>query len=76
MKFNDPFTRANRAARTAGADDRVVELMLPLGLELDEDSEGNVFIKSIEKNSRAEKSGKVKCQQQLCTHTNCSHYAH
>lgn len=41
----------------AGASDRKVELYMPLGLELDEDEDGNVFIKSIEKNSRAEKSG-------------------
>lgn len=56
---NDAFTRANRAARSAGADDRIVELRLPLGIELDEDKEGNVFVKSIDKNSRAEKSGLV-----------------
>lgn len=56
---NDAFTRANRAARSAGADDRIVEIKLPLGLELDEDKEGNVFVKSIEKGGRAEKTGKV-----------------
>ena len=28
-------------------------------MELDEDKNGNVFVKSIEKNSRAEKSGKI-----------------
>lgn len=56
---NDAFTRANRATRSAGADDRVVEIYLPLGMELDEDKDGNVYVKSIEKNGRAEKSGKV-----------------
>ena len=56
---NDAFTRANRSARQAGADDRMVEILLPLGLELDEDKEGNVFVKSIEKNGRAERTGKV-----------------
>lgn len=56
---NDAFTRANRSARQAGADDRTVEILLPLGLELDEDKEGNVFVKSIEKNGRAERTGKV-----------------
>lgn len=56
---NDAFTRANRVARTASAGDRKVELFLPLGLELDQDKEGNVFIKSIDPGSRAEKTGKI-----------------
>lgn len=56
---NDAFRKANRAMRQAGADERTVELLLPLGLELDEDKEGNVFVKSIEKGGRAEKTGKV-----------------
>ena len=46
---NDAFRKANRAMRQAGADERTVELRLPLGLELDEDKNGNVFVKSIEK---------------------------
>ena len=56
---NDAFTRANRATRSAGADDRIVEILLPLGMELAEDKEGNVFVKSIEPNGRAAKTGKV-----------------
>jgi C-terminal processing protease CtpA/Prc len=56
---NDAFAKKNREMRNAGADDRVVELRMPIGIELDEDESGNVFVKSIEKNSRAEKSGKV-----------------
>ncbi len=56
---NDAFRKANRAMRQAGADERTVELKMPLGLELDEDPQGNVFIKSIEKGGRAEKTGKV-----------------
>jgi len=56
---NDAFAKANRAARTAGADERKVELRMPLGMELDEDEQGNVFVKSIDKGSRAEKSGMV-----------------
>lgn len=38
---------------------RMVELRKPMGLELDEDEEGNVFVKSIEKGGRAEKTGSV-----------------
>jgi C-terminal processing protease CtpA/Prc len=59
MVENDAFRKANRAMRSAGADDRVVELRMPLGMELDEDENGNVFVKSIEKNGRADKSGMV-----------------
>ena len=56
---NDPFAKANREMRRASADDRMVELKKPMGIELDEDQFGNVFIKSIEKNSRAEKTGQI-----------------
>ena len=37
----------------------MVELRKPMGLELDEDEEGNVFVKSIDKGGRAEKTGSV-----------------
>ena len=56
---NDAFRKANRAMRQAGADERTVELLLPLGMDLDEDKDGNVYVKSIDKGGRAEKSGKV-----------------
>eukprot|EP01039_Chlorochromonas_danica_P003189 gene3189-3491_t len=56
---NDAFARANRAIRRAGANDRIVELRKPLGLELDEDKEGNVFVKSIDRGGRADKSGMI-----------------
>ena len=56
---NDQQARANRETRKAGADDRMIELKKPLGLVLDEDPDGNVFVTSIEANGRAEKSGKV-----------------
>lgn len=45
--LNDAFTRANRASRSAGAGDRTVEILLPIGLDLDEDEEGNVFGNSV-----------------------------
>jgi len=56
---NDAFTRANRASRSTVAGDRVIELLMPIGLELDEDEEKNVYVKSIEKNGRAERTGMV-----------------
>merc|ERR1719230_1891224 len=58
-KLDAMMNRNSRSSRSAGADDRVVELRMPLGIELDEDKEGNVYVKSIEKNSRAEKSNMV-----------------
>ena len=39
---NDAFARANRAARSVGASDRVVEILLPLGMELDEGAQNIV----------------------------------
>jgi len=57
--FNDAFTRANRAQRQVQAGDRTVEILLPLGMELDEDDNGNAYVKSIEPNGRAAKTGKV-----------------
>ena len=56
---NDAFARQNRAKRQADAGDRMVELRMPLGLELDEDKQGNVFVKKVEPGSRAAKSGMV-----------------
>merc|ERR1719359_591268 len=56
---NDPFTRANRAQRQVEAGDRTVEILLPLGMELDEDENGNAYVKSLEPKGRAAKTGKV-----------------
>ena len=56
---NDAFAKANRSQRRAAADDRMVELRMPMGMDLDEDANGNVFVKSIEKGGRAEKSGMI-----------------
>lgn len=56
---NDSFRKANREMRKAGADDRMVEIKMPMGLVLDEDADGNVFVKEIDKGGRAEKTGKV-----------------
>lgn len=56
---NDAFAKANRASRSVGGDDRVIEILLPLGMELAETDEGDVFVKSIEPNGRAAKTGKV-----------------
>jgi hypothetical protein len=56
---NDPEGRANRAARRSGAGDRVVELRKPLGITLNEDKEGNVFVVAIDPFGRAAQSRSV-----------------
>jgi len=56
---NDAYRKANREMRKAGADERTVELRMPMGMVLDEDAQGNVFVKEIDKGGRAEKSGMV-----------------
>ena len=43
---NDAFAKANRASRSAGGDDRSVEILLPLGMDLDEDKDGIPIIES------------------------------
>eukprot|EP01040_Poterioochromonas_malhamensis_P002308 gene2308-2453_t len=59
LSKTDAEARANREVRRAGVADRIVELRQPLGLELDEDQNGNVFVKAIEPGSRAERSKTV-----------------
>ncbi|GKY94315.1 hypothetical protein MPSEU_000397300 [Mayamaea pseudoterrestris] len=50
-----------RAARSAGADDNVVELMRPLGLILKQDEEtGNVYVDKVAPKGNAARTGKVK----------------
>lgn len=56
---NDSFRKANREMRKASADERMVEIRMPMGLVLDEDRDGNVFVKEIDAGGRAEKTGKV-----------------
>ena len=53
------YDRANREVRRTSADDRVVELRQPFGMDLDEDEQGNTYVKSITPKSFAEKSGMV-----------------
>jgi C-terminal processing protease CtpA/Prc len=56
---NDAFRKQNREMRKASATDRLVEIRAPLGLVLDEDEDGNVFVVEVEKGGRAERTGKV-----------------
>jgi len=48
-----------RSARKAGANDRVVEIRKPLGLVLEEDERGNVYVASVNPGGNADKTRKV-----------------
>jgi len=54
------FLRWAKASRSASVNDRVVELKRPLGIVLDEDEEGNVFVAVVAPKGNAARSGMVK----------------
>jgi hypothetical protein len=61
--FNTPddqnFMRWARASRSAQADDTVVQMMRPLGLVLNEDKQGNVYVETVAPRGNAARTGKV-----------------
>ena len=57
---DDAFSRSNRASRQAGIDDRVVELKRPIGVVLNEDAEGNVYVETVAPKGNAARSGMVR----------------
>lgn len=59
-KTDDDLARFSRQQRSAGADDRVVELKRPLGLVLEEDADGNVYVETVAPRGNAARSGMVK----------------
>lgn len=54
------FMRWARASRSATSGDNLVELRRPLGLILDEDDYGNVFVKTVAPKGNAARTGLVK----------------
>jgi len=56
----DKLIRSERGKRSSVAGDRVVELKQPLGLVLDEDELGNVFVETVAPLGNAARSGVVK----------------
>lgn len=60
MAEDDDFMRWARQSRSAGAGDNLVELKRPLGLVLDEDDDGNVFVQTVAPKGNAARSGLVK----------------
>lgn len=59
-KNDDDLLRSARSSRQAGIDDRVVELRRPLGLVLNEDGNGNVFVETVAPRGNAARSGIVR----------------
>ena len=57
---NFDLLRSARSARSAGVDDRVVELKRPLGLVLDEDENGNVVVETVAPRGNAARTGLVR----------------
>ncbi|GMH70005.1 hypothetical protein TrST_g14148 [Triparma strigata] len=59
-KEEEELIRATRGQRTAGAGERVVELKRPLGVVLEEDEKGNVYVETVAPLGNAARTGVVK----------------
>lgn len=57
---DDDLSRYSRQQRSADADDRIVELKRPLGIVLEEDGKGNVFVETLAPKGNAARTGLVK----------------
>lgn len=53
--FSEDPARMMRSARKPGPNDRVVELRKPLGIILEEDERGNVYVKDLQAGGNAAK---------------------
>merc|ERR1712129_543378 len=60
MASEEDVARWQKAARQAGPNDRVVELRRPLGIVLDEDDDGNVYVETVAARGNAARTGLVK----------------
>jgi hypothetical protein len=56
---NDKFMRYDKAKRSASASDTVIELVRPLGLVLNQDAGGNVFVEKVAPKGNAARTGLV-----------------
>jgi len=57
---DSPFMRWQRQKRSASVGDRVVELRRPLGIVLEEDENGNVYVDAIAPRGNAARTGQVR----------------
>ena len=60
MANDEDLLRWARSSRSAGINDRVVELKRPLGLVLQEDEDGNVFVETVAPRGNAGRTGMVR----------------
>ena len=58
-KEDADLLKQSRSARSAQAGDNVVELMRPLGLVLNSDDDGNVYVETVAPRGNAARTGKV-----------------
>jgi hypothetical protein len=68
---NSDFMRWAKASRAAEAEDNLVEMQRPLGLILNQDEQGNVFVETIAPKGNAARSGKV-CTMPRCSAKTCN----
>lgn len=82
-KKDDDLLRAARSSRSAGSDDNLVELMRPLGMILNQDDAGNVYVETLAPKGNAARTGKVRSSvvvgsysvaPSTCWHTTDSDY--
>jgi hypothetical protein len=66
MANDDDLLRWARSSRSAGVNDRVVELKRPLGLVLQEDDDGNVYVETVAPRGNAGRTGQVRGVAWLC----------
>jgi len=57
---NNAFSNWARASRSADVEDKVVELNRPLGLILNADQDGNVYVETVAPRSNAARNGQIK----------------
>jgi hypothetical protein len=62
-KEDEDLLRFARQTRSAQSDDNVVELMRPLGLVLNQDDNGNVYVETVAARGNAARTGKVRKPQ-------------
>jgi hypothetical protein len=57
---DDELRRFDKASRRAGTDDNVVTLLRPLGLVLNADDNGNVYVETVAPKGNAARTGQVR----------------
>jgi hypothetical protein len=66
---DEEFMRWAKQSRSASVTDNKVELLRPLGLILNQDENGNVYVETLAPKGNAARSGKVRHHPTMRTHT-------